>query len=437
MTYKEATDFLFESTPMFQNIGAHAYKPGLHTVTTLADAYGNPHRRITTIHVGGTNGKGSTSSLIAATLTAAGYRTGLYTSPHLVDFRERIRIDGEMISEQEVCEFVTSYIDRDLGLTPSFFELTTVMALDHFARHAVDVAVIEVGLGGRLDSTNIIKPQLSIITNISKDHTALLGNTLPEIAGEKAGIIKDGIPVIIGEAEGDVRKVFAETAADHRASITFVGDNLPYTAAVMTHDHIRYRDTPYGDIDCELTGNCQPHNAATALTALNLLQTNGLGRITAESVREGFGNVGKLTGLTGRWMTVSTNTHVICDTGHNTGGWQYLSRQLADKSLGRLHMVIGFVNDKDVSAILDMMPTDATYYFTQASVSRAMPSQELHHIATSQHNLHGETFQSVHEAYEAAKRAAASTPGRSTIFVGGSTFVVADLLASLESPQNH
>lgn len=213
MTYREAIDFLFESTPMFQNIGAHAYKPGLGTVTALSAAFGNPHTGIKTVHVAGTNGKGSTSSLIAATLTAAGYRTGLYTSPHLLDFRERIRIDGEMISEKEVCDFINEYLKKNEGPAPSFFELTTVMAFDHFTRHKVDVAVIEVGLGGRLDSTNIITPELSVITNISKDHTALLGETLPEIAAEKAGIIKDGIPVIIGEADGDVRKVFADVAA--------------------------------------------------------------------------------------------------------------------------------------------------------------------------------------------------------------------------------
>lgn len=430
MTYREAIDFLFESTPMFQNIGAHAYKPGLHTVTALSAAFGNPHRRLRTIHVAGTNGKGSTSSLIAASLTAAGYRTGLYTSPHLLDFRERIRIDGEMISEEEVCGFISKYHDMECGLAPSFFELTTVMAFDHFARHEVDVAVIEVGLGGRLDSTNIITPELSIITNISKDHTALLGDTLPEIAAEKAGIIKTGIPVIIGEAEGEVRRVFADTAAAHDSSITFAQDNLPYASAEAMSDVIRYTATPFGDIDCALTGTCQPHNAATALLALQYLQHHGFDRLTAESISRGFRDVNTLSGLMGRWMTVSTAPHVICDTGHNAGGWQYLSRQLANPAFGHLHMVIGFVNDKDISTILSMMPRQATYYFTSASVRRALPAHDLQQIAAT-HHLQGTAYPTVAEAYTAALQAT-RTQSEATIFVGGSTFIVADLLTHLK-----
>lgn len=431
MTYQEAIDFLFESTPMFQNIGAHAYKPGLLTVTALSDSFGSPHKSIKTIHVAGTNGKGSTSSLIAASLTAAGYKTGLYTSPHLIDFRERIRIDGEMISEDEVCTFMDSYLAKGTSLTPSFFELTTVMAFDHFARHNVDVAVIEVGLGGRLDSTNIITPELSIITNISKDHTALLGDTLPEIASEKAGIIKDNIPVIIGEAEGDVRTVFADTAACHHSPITFSSDCTPYKSVTAAGEMLHYTDTPFGNIDCELTGSCQSHNAATALLALQYLQGNGFDSLDDSSVNRGFSHVTRLAGLAGRWMTVSTTPHIICDTGHNTGGWQYLSRQLADKSLGKVHMVIGFVNDKEISAILSMMPKDATYYFTQASVKRALPAEELHRQASSA-GLHGSHYTSVKEAFEAACRSVSqSVDTPSTIFVGGSTFIVADMLAML------
>lgn len=431
MTYQEAIDFLFESTPMFQNIGAHAYKPGLQTVTALSDSFGSPHKSIKTVHVAGTNGKGSTSSLIAASLTAAGYKTGLYTSPHLIDFRERIRIDGEMISEEEVCAFMDSYLAKDTDVTPSFFELTTVMAFDHFARHNVDIAVIEVGLGGRLDSTNVITPELSIITNISKDHTALLGNTLPEIAGEKAGIIKEHIPVIIGEAEGEVRKVFTETAALHHSPITFASDGLPYDNVIYADDMFRYTATPFGDIDCQLTGSCQPHNAATALLALKYLKYNGFDRLDINSVKRGFSHVSELSGLAGRWMTLSDTPHVICDTGHNAGGWQYLSRQLADKSLGKVHMVIGFVNDKDISTILSMMPVDATYYFTQASVKRALSAEELHRQASSL-GLHGSYYPSVKDAFEAACQAVSQSEEKTaTIFVGGSTFVVADMLALL------
>lgn len=427
MTYAEAIDFLYNSLPMFQDVGAGAYKPGLEGVLRLSEAFGNPHSQLRCIHVAGTNGKGSTSSLIAATLTASGHRTGLYTSPHLLDFRERMRIDGEMITEHEVTDFVERYRAMELPLSPSFFELTTVMAFEWFARHGVDYAVIEVGLGGRLDSTNIITPLVSVITNISLDHTALLGDTPAQIAREKAGIIKPGVPVVIGEAQGDVRKVFEETACDAGAPIQFVQDELPYVSAAHTGRTIDYFPTPFGDtLSCTLTGECQPANAATTMTVLRLLRDDMGVEIPDEAAAKGFAEVAQLSGLAGRWMRLSEHPLTICDTGHNTGGWQYLSRQLAAlASSHTLHMVIGFVNDKDVSGILAMMPRDARYYFTQASVRRALPADELAESARRA-GLKGEAYATVADAYHAAREAAGEN---GAVFVGGSTFVVADQLA--------
>lgn len=427
MTYAEAIDFLYNSLPMFQDVGAGAYKPGLEGVLRLSEAFGNPHKALRCIHVAGTNGKGSTSSLIASTLTAAGHRTALYTSPHLLDFRERMRIDGEMISEQEVVDFVERYRAMQLPLSPSFFELTTVMAFEWFARRGVDYAVIEVGLGGRLDSTNIITPLVSVITNISLDHTALLGDTPAQIAREKAGIIKPGVPVVIGEASGEVRTVFEDAAREAGAPILFVQDELPFVSVAHTGRTIDYFPTPFGDsLSCPLTGECQPANAATTMTVLRLLRDDMGVEISDGAAARGFAEVASLSGLAGRWMRLSEHPLTICDTGHNTGGWQYLSRQLAALAATRpLHMVIGFVNDKDVSGILAMMPRDAHYYFTQASVRRALAADELAALARKA-GLHGEAYAAVADAYHAAREAAAE---RGAVFVGGSTFVVADLLA--------
>lgn len=427
MNYSEAIDFLYNSLPMFQNIGAGAYKPGLEGVSALSAAFGNPHRQLRCIHVAGTNGKGSTSSLIAASLTASGHRTGLYTSPHLLDFRERIRIDGQMITEEEVTDFVERYRAMSPGLKPSFFELTTVMAFEWFARQEVDYAVIEVGLGGRLDSTNIITPLISVITNISLDHTALLGDTLPQIASEKAGIIKPGVPVIIGEAEGEVRQVFEQKARSCSAPVTFVSDSLPYVSISHRRGAIDYFPTPFGDsLSCTLTGDCQPVNAATAMTALRQLRDDLGVELTDEGVARGFSEVTTLSGLAGRWMKVSDSPLTICDTGHNTGGWSYLSRQLAELAAERpLHMVIGFVSDKDVSGILRMMPRNARYYITRASVDRAMAADQLAAKAADA-GLQGSVYPTVAEAYSAAARGAGAA---GAVFVGGSTFVVADLLA--------
>lgn len=408
---------------MFQSVGAGAYKPGLDTVSRLSSRFGNPHERLRAIHIGGTNGKGSTAHTIAAVLQAAGYKVGLFTSPHLIDFRERIRVNGKMIPENGVVSFVERYLATgDDSLRPSFFELTTVMAFEYFARENVDVAVIEVGLGGRLDSTNILTPLLSVITNISLDHTALLGHTTSEIAREKAGIIKPGVPVVIGEADDTVAKIFADTAAERRAPIIFADKTKTFDSAEMHDDRIVYRNTFRGDLRGELCGDCQVKNAATILCALNHLDSMGFD-ISADAVAAGFANVCELTGLAGRWMTVSEHPRVICDTGHNTGGWQYLSERLATVA-DKLHMVIGFVNDKDISGILSMMPRNARYYFVKPSVPRGLDSSQLAALATA-HGLKGRAYASVGDGY---KDALSQAKEGDTIFVGGSTFVVADLL---------
>ena len=421
--YNDAIEFLYTSMPMFQRVGASAYKPGLDTVKLLDKKFGTPHKNYLTIHIAGTNGKGSTAHTLAAILQSAGYRVGLYTSPHLVDFRERIRVNGRMISRDAVVDFVNRYRAMSLECYPSFFELTMTMAFEYFARETVDIAVIETGLGGRLDSTNIITPILSVITNISFDHTAFLGNTLESIASEKAGIIKPSVPVVIGEAQDSVREVFQQKADEQRAPIYFAEDVARFDTIEPLQDGLLYKNTPYGDIIGELMGDCQPKNAATILTALSLLAECGI-KVSAQSVKDGFAHVGSLTGLMGRWMTLQRNPHVVCDTGHNVGGWQYLSRRL--KSIdGTLHMIIGFVNDKDVSHILEMMPKTARYYLTNAQIERAMPVAQLAEIAT-ECGLVGEQFPSVEDAYNAAL-ANAST--EDTIFIGGSTFIVADLLS--------
>ena len=412
--------------PMFQRVGAAAYKPGLDTVKLLDEKFGNPHLKYKSIHIAGTNGKGSTAHTLAAILQSAGYRVGLYTSPHLVDFRERIRVNGTMISHESVVDFVNRYRAMSLDCYPSFFELTMTMAFEHFANEKVDIAVIETGLGGRLDSTNIITPILSVITNISFDHTAFLGDTLSAIATEKAGIIKSGVPVVIGEAQGEVREVFAQKAKKQDAPILFAEDNSCFDSVERLDDNVLYRATRYGDIVGELVGDCQPKNAATVLTALPLLEAQGL-TITPQAVKEGFAHVTTLTGLMGRWMTLQKTPHVVCDTGHNVGGWEYISRRLHSVE-GTLHMVIGFVNDKDVSHILEMMPKTARYYFTNAQIERAMPVAQLAEIAT-QCELIGEQYPSVDEAYLTAL--AKATPS-DTIFIGGSTFIVADFLSYLQ-----
>lgn len=427
LTYDNAIDFLYTQIPMFQRMGANAYKPGLDTSIALDKAFGNPHSRFPSIHIAGTNGKGSTAHTLAAILQSAGYKVGLYTSPHLVDFRERIRINGEMISHSAVVDFVSRYRVINLDCQPSFFELTMTMAFEYFAKEKVDIAVIETGLGGRLDSTNIITPILSIITNISFDHTAFLGDTLTAIASEKAGIIKHNTPVVVGEASGDVKQLFLDKSIEMNSPIKFADENKAFSSAELTPNGYLYHNTPFGNITGELIGECQQKNTATILSAIEQLRLIDW-EITPDAVKQGFANVCNLTGLAGRWMELQQSPRVVCDTGHNVGGWEYLSRQLSQVE-GKLHMVIGFVNDKDISHILDMMPRNATYYFTRADIPRALPADEVKTIAEEK-GLSGKAYSTVAEAYNNARANATSDD---TIFIGGSTFVVADLLSHLNS----
>ena len=422
--YEEAVDYLYSRTPQFQLIGAAAYKPGLDTARCLDEAFGSPHRRYRTIHVAGTNGKGSTAHTLAAILQSAGYKVGLYTSPHLVDFRERIRVDGEMISKDGVVNFVRRYMELNPACSPSFFELTTIMAFDWFAEAGVDIAIIEAGLGGRLDTTNIITPILSVITNISFDHTAQLGNTLESIAIEKAGIIKPGIPVVVGEAEGVVARVFEERASRLGSPIVFAGDNNYWSEAITAADHNLYRSTRWGDIRGELTGECQQRNAAAVMATLECL--DGHVAVGDTDVKAGFSSVTSLTHLAGRWMKTVEKPLTVCDTGHNTGGWAYTSRRLDDMPRP-LAMVIGFVSDKDVDHILEMMPSDARYYFTQASIPRAMAADVVAGKAV-RFGLKGVV---VPDVQDAVSRASADVRDTGSVFIGGSTFVVADYLSGL------
>lgn len=424
MSYSELIDWLFNQVPMFQNVGSDAYKPGLEGVTRLSDAFGSPHLKLNSVHVAGTNGKGSVSSLLASVLQEAGFRVGLFTSPHLVDFRERIRIDGQMIPEAEVEDFLNRFRAlKGIG-EPSFFEITTVMAFDWFVRNGVDIAVIETGLGGRLDSTNIITPRLSVITNISFDHIALLGNTLQKIASEKAGIIKAGVPAVIGNASGEVAQVFTDKAHQVGSPIFFACAEPQYSGRSLCADCFIYYNTPWGNISCPLCGDCQPENAATVLEALK-----HLGNFSPEEVKRGFANVTRNTGLTGRWTTLSNNPRVICDTGHNADGWKWLGPRLQEiASESRLHIVAGFVNDKDIEKIIAVMPASARFYWATPSVKRGRPSSDVADTANSL-GRHGNPYPSVAEAFAAAQSTAAPTD---TIFVGGSTFVVADLLNHLK-----
>ncbi len=428
MTYRDAIDWLYTQTPLFQNSGASAYKEGLYNTLELDERTGHPHKLFKTIHVAGTNGKGSVSHTLAAILQAQGYKTGLFTSPHLLDFRERIRIDGKCISPEYVVKFIEDNKEFLEELKPSFFEVTTAMAFSWFAQSEIDIAVIETGLGGRLDCTNIVNPVLSVITNIGFDHVRFLGDTLEKIAYEKAGIIKKGKPVVIGEYEPQTRPVFEAKAAECNSRITFAQDlNL-----ITSRQDVNYRKTTYQTEDFEnlesaLTGECQTRNTATILAAVRELRRIRI-KIDDNSVRRGFREVCTMTGLMGRWQKIASNPDIICDTGHNSHGMKYIAHQLQEISskpgFGRLRIVLGMVNDKDISTVMELMPTSAEYYFAKASVDRALDSNELR-IAAAGAGLHGRSFPNVAQAVNAAR---VDSSRNDLIFVGGSTFVVADLL---------
>lgn len=406
MNYQETIAYLYGTAPMFQQHGKSAYKANLDNTLLLDAHFNHPHKQFKSLHIAGTNGKGSTSHLLAATLQATGYTVGLYTSPHLKDFRERIRINGEMIPEQEVIDFITANRPLIERIHPSFFEITTMLAFCYFAAQKVDVAVVEVGLGGRLDCTNIIAPELCVITNISLDHTNILGDTLKEIATEKAGIIKHGTPVIIGKNQPETHSIFTATAAKHHAPIRFAEDEIFATIP-----------------ETDLQGDYQLKNRRTALTALRVLNENGW-NIPETAIRKGFANVVKLTQLQGRWQTLGEHPTIICDTGHNESGIRWVCEQLQRQRYNRLHIVFGMMNDKKIDHVLALMPKTATYYFTNANIPRSLNAKTLQNQALM-YGLKGNAYASVHEALNAAK--AAATPN-DIIFIGGSNYIIGEIL---------
>lgn len=425
MTYDETVRYLYDSTPVFEHVGASAYKEGLDNTQALDEHFGHPHRCYKTIHVAGTNGKGSCSHTLAAILQSAGCKVGLYTSPHLVDFRERIRVNGLCISEKRIVDFVEQERSFFEPLHPSFFELTTALAFKYFAEQQVDIAVIEVGLGGRLDCTNIITPLLSVITNISFDHTRFLGNTLAKIAGEKAGIIKKGVPMVIGETTAETRPVFAARAREVGAPIRFAEDAPVVRSSVALPDGGReYRLSDGRTVCGELSGDYQEANMNTVLTAVKELRRQGIA-LSESDVEQGIAAVSGLTGLMGRWQRLRERPLVVCDTGHNVGGWNYLVGQIKAQPCRRLRIVFGMVDDKDIDRILAMLPREADFYWTQASSHRAIPAAQVAGKAAAI-GLRGRSYTTVGEAWQ---QALADASPEDFIFVGGSSYVVADLLA--------
>lgn len=405
MNYKEILSYLFKQLPMYQREGKAAYKADLSNTHLLCDILNHPERNFKSVHIAGTNGKGSTSHMLASIMQEAGYKVGLYTSPHLKDFRERVKINGEMISEEDVISFVEQYKSKFEKINLSFFEWTVGLAFDYFSKNEVDIAIIETGLGGRLDSTNVVFPEVAVITNVGKDHTQFLGETLIEIAGEKAGIIKRETPVIIGETQDEIEHVFKQRAIDRSASICFADKE----------DHIK-RDT-------DLKGNYQQKNVHTCLVAINQLKNKGW-KIPEESIKKGLLNVVKNTGLLGRWQVLQNSPLVICDTGHNETGIIEITKQFKEIDFDNLHIVIGFVNDKAIGKILQYLPKNATYYYCEAKIERALNVMELKDLATK-NGLKGSVYNSVDDALKNAKNDALKTD---LIFVGGSTFVVAEVL---------
>lgn len=429
MNYSQTLEFLLSAMPPFQQKGASAYKPGLERITEFCRLLGNPQRNFYTIHVAGTNGKGSVSHMLASILQQAGYRTGLFTSPHLRDFRERIRVDGEMISKQKIVNFVDKYRNAMLDAELSFFEMTAALAFDYFAQSDVEVAVIETGLGGRLDATNIITPLVSVITNIGLEHTALLGDTLPQIAAEKAGIIKKSIPVVIGEADEACNGVFETRAAELKSRVIYAEKVFGVEAQRpegngQYFEVVRHRDGHRFCLTLGLAGNYQRRNIITACAVADYLHEETPLTISRRAFVDGVRNVAELTSIQGRWQTIGTDPCIICDTGHNAHGLKYVTEQLKASHYERLYCVLGFVKDKNLDEILPLFPKEAYYIFTQAGVERAVAAADLAARAET-FGLHGETVDTVAKALERAKEMARP---EDMIFVGGSTFVVAEVL---------
>lgn len=427
MNYQETLNYLYNSTPVFEHVGAVAYKEGLQNTLALDEHFGHPHTKYKTIHIAGTNGKGSCSHSLASILQEAGYKVGLYTSPHLVDFRERIRVNGKCINKERVIKFVAEEKDFFEPLHPSFFELTTALAFKYFEEQKVDIAIIEVGLGGRLDCTNIISPILSIITNISFDHTQFLGNTLAKIAAEKAGIIKKGVPVIIGEANEETRPVFNTKAKELDTKISFAEDDaIVVSSTTIAKGGRNYILRNGSHLIGELSGDYQEHNMNTILCACNILKQINIIK-DDHFIIKGLANICKNTGLMGRWQTIQTKPKVVCDTGHNVAGWNYLAPQIKRQKCNQLRIVFGMVDDKDIDSVMELLPKNATYYWTQAETKRAIKVERVAELAL-QHELNGKIFNNVKDAYTKALNDSAADD---FVFVGGSSYIVADLLTFL------
>lgn len=427
MNYQETLNYLYNSTPVFEHVGAVAYKEGLQNTLALDKHFNHPHANFKTIHIAGTNGKGSCSHSLASILQEAGYKVGLYTSPHLVDFRERIRVNGQCISKERVVKFVKDERKFFEPLHPSFFELTTALAFKYFDEQKVDIAIIEVGLGGRLDCTNIISPILSIITNISFDHTQFLGDTLAKIAAEKAGIIKKGVPVIIGETNEETRPVFQSKANEVNSDIVFAEDNAIVTlSSPIVDGGRRYNLSNNSTLVGELSGDYQERNTNTILCACNILKQMNIIK-NDDVIAKGLTNICKNTGLLGRWQTIQNNPTVVCDTGHNVGGWNYLAPQIKRQQCNQLRIVFGMVDDKDINSVMFLLPKNAIYYWTQAESKRAIKAERVAEIAIK-HDLRGEIFDNVEVAYTKALQ---DSNKDDFVFVGGSSYIVADLLTFL------
>ncbi len=426
MNYEETLEYIYNRMPLFQMVGKSGYKEGLDSMIALSERLGSPHRSFKSIHVGGTNGKGSCSHTLASLLQQHGFKVGLFTSPHLKDFRERIRVNGEMVPQSFVINFIEKHKSFFEECYPSFFEVSFGMAMDYFRQEKVDYAVIEVGLGGRLDSTNIISPILSVITNISLDHQNILGNTEQDIAREKAGIIKQATPVVIGESQGEIRQIFLEKAEAMNAPIFFADETSVQKLGEEIVDDVPYQLFKIGEkkVQTPLMGDYQVKNMTTCRIAFDLIRIIERLDMTEEEIQNGFKNVIQNTHLLGRWQILSRKPYTVCDTGHNVGGITYVAKQLRNTPHEKLHIVFGMVGDKDVSHVLELLPKEATYYFTRASIKRAMEQDKLQALAAEK-GLIGESYPTVKEALSAAQKSAGEND---LIYIGGSTYVVAEIL---------
>jgi dihydrofolate synthase/folylpolyglutamate synthase len=430
MNYQQTLSYLFEALPMFHRIGPAAYKANLDNTYALMGLLNNPHQKIKCIHIAGTNGKGSTSNMLASILQEAGYKTGLYTSPHLKDFRERIRVNGEMANEEWIADFVTHYKKDFDKIQPSFFEMTTAMTFAYFDYMKTDINIIETGLGGRLDSTNVIQPIVSIITNIGYDHMNLLGDTLPKIAGEKAGIIKQNTPVIINEHQKDIAEIFTTKANNLNAPITFAGDlwdiktqlSNVFSETMLVYARNNSNKSSI-HFSCNLTGPYQSKNIAGVLACIDALNKHGF-EISEENIQYGMQNIKRNTGFKGRWYKLQEGPLVMCDTAHNKDGLQQIMPIISNYSQGNVRIVLGMVDDKDIASVLPLFPTNAQYYFCKADIPRGLDAQILKEKA-SEFNLQGNIYNNVKDALENAIEDASTND---LIFVGGSTFTVAEII---------